>query len=31
VSRHESASPATGSLSTHKIEQQLVVDQAFAD
>jgi 2-oxoglutarate dehydrogenase E1 component len=31
VSRHESASPATGSLSTHKIEQQLLVDQAFAD
>ncbi|MET0385191.1 MAG: 2-oxoglutarate dehydrogenase E1 component [Polyangiales bacterium] len=31
VSRIESASPATGSLSTHKIEQQLLVDQAFAD
>jgi 2-oxoglutarate dehydrogenase E1 component len=31
VSRAESASPATGSLSTHKIEQQLVVDQAFGD
>jgi 2-oxoglutarate dehydrogenase E1 component len=31
VSRTESASPATGSLSTHKIEQQLLVDQAFAD
>ncbi|HET8940065.1 MAG TPA: 2-oxoglutarate dehydrogenase E1 component [Polyangiales bacterium] len=31
VSRAESASPATGSLSTHKIEQQLLVDQAFGD
>ena len=31
VSRTESASPATGSLSTHKIEQQLLVDQAFAE
>jgi len=31
VSRSESASPATGSLSTHKIEQQLLVDQAFAE
>jgi len=31
VSRAESASPATGSLSTHKIEQQLLVDQAFGE
>jgi 2-oxoglutarate dehydrogenase E1 component len=31
ASRSESASPATGSLSTHKIEQQLLVDQAFGD
>ncbi|HEY2734328.1 MAG TPA: 2-oxoglutarate dehydrogenase E1 component, partial [Polyangiales bacterium] len=31
VSRHESASPATGSLSAHKVEQGLLVEQAFAD
>jgi 2-oxoglutarate dehydrogenase E1 component len=31
VSRHESASPATGSLSAHKVEQGLLVENAFAD
>jgi 2-oxoglutarate dehydrogenase E1 component len=31
VSRPESASPATGSASSHKYEQQLLVDQAFGD
>jgi 2-oxoglutarate dehydrogenase E1 component len=31
VSRPESASPATGSEKTHKFEQQLLVDNAFAD
>jgi 2-oxoglutarate dehydrogenase E1 component len=30
VSRAESASPATGSEKSHKYEQQLLVDQAFA-
>jgi len=30
VSRPESASPATGSEKSHKYEQQLLVDQAFA-
>lgn len=29
VTRHESASPATGSASSHKLEQQQLVDQAF--
>jgi 2-oxoglutarate dehydrogenase E1 component len=31
VSRHESASPATGSLSAHKVEQARLVEQAFAE
>ncbi len=31
VSRPESASPATGSAASHKLEQQLLVDQAFGD
>ena len=30
ISRPESASPATGSEKSHKYEQQLLVDQAFA-
>ena len=30
VSRPESASPATGSAASHKLEQRLLVDQAFA-
>jgi 2-oxoglutarate dehydrogenase E1 component len=31
VSRPESASPATGSAAAHRVEQQLLVDQAFGD
>ncbi|HYZ89753.1 MAG TPA: 2-oxoglutarate dehydrogenase E1 component [Myxococcales bacterium] len=31
VSRAESASPATGSAAAHRVEQQLLVDQAFGD
>jgi 2-oxoglutarate dehydrogenase E1 component len=31
ISRPESASPATGSEKSHKYEQQLLVDQAFAE
>ena len=31
VSRPESASPATGSAASHKLEQQQLVDQAFGD
>jgi 2-oxoglutarate dehydrogenase E1 component len=31
VSRPESASPATGSASSHRFEQQLLVEQAFGD
>ncbi len=30
VSRPESASPATGSASSHKIEQQQILDAAFS-
>jgi 2-oxoglutarate dehydrogenase E1 component len=30
ISRAESASPATGSLSSHKLEQQEILDRAFA-
>jgi 2-oxoglutarate dehydrogenase E1 component len=30
VSRHASASPATGSGGSHRIEQQAILDQAFA-
>jgi len=30
ISRAESASPATGSEKSHKYEQQILVDQAFA-
>jgi 2-oxoglutarate dehydrogenase E1 component len=31
VSRPESASPATGSTAAHRVEQQLLIDQAFGD
>src|SRR5207248_11003799 len=31
VSRPESASPATGSAAAHRVEQQLLIDQAFGD
>jgi len=31
IARPESASPATGSEKSHKIEQQLLVDRAFGD
>ena len=31
VSRPESASPATGSAAAHRVEQQLLMDQAFGD
>jgi 2-oxoglutarate dehydrogenase E1 component len=31
VSRPESASPATGSAAAHRLEQQLLLDQAFGD
>jgi 2-oxoglutarate dehydrogenase E1 component len=31
VSRAESASPATGSAAAHRVEQQLLIDQAFGD
>jgi 2-oxoglutarate dehydrogenase E1 component len=31
VSRTESASPATGSPNTHKLEQQELLDAAFAN
>jgi 2-oxoglutarate dehydrogenase E1 component len=31
VSRPESASPATGSAGAHRVEQQLLIDQAFGD
>jgi 2-oxoglutarate dehydrogenase complex dehydrogenase (E1) component-like enzyme len=30
VSREESASPASGSLTVHKQEQEALLDQAFA-
>jgi 2-oxoglutarate dehydrogenase E1 component len=30
VCRHESASPATGSASCHKLEQQELLERAFA-
>jgi 2-oxoglutarate dehydrogenase complex dehydrogenase (E1) component-like enzyme len=30
ICREESASPATGSAAAHKIEQQRLVDEAFA-
>jgi 2-oxoglutarate dehydrogenase E1 component len=30
ISREESASPATGSLSSHRLEQQELIDRAFA-
>jgi 2-oxoglutarate dehydrogenase complex dehydrogenase (E1) component-like enzyme len=31
VARHESASPATGTLRVHEQEQQQIVDHAFSD
>jgi 2-oxoglutarate dehydrogenase E1 component len=31
ASRPESASPATGSAAAHRVEQQLLIDQAFGD
>ncbi len=31
ISRHESASPATGSSSAHKLEQQQLIERAFGD
>ena len=31
ASRAESASPATGSAAAHRVEQQLLIDQAFGD
>ncbi len=30
VARHESASPATGSAASHRLEQQMLIDEAFA-
>lgn len=31
ISRHESASPATGSSAAHKLEQQQLIERAFGD
>ena len=31
VSRAESASPATGSQASHKLEQQMLIEAAFSD
>jgi len=31
ISRHESASPATGSSAAHKLEQQQLIERAFSD
>lgn len=31
ISRHESASPATGSSGAHKLEQQQLIERAFSD
>ncbi|MGH7977891.1 MAG: 2-oxoglutarate dehydrogenase E1 component, partial [Limisphaerales bacterium] len=31
ISRHESASPATGSSSAHKLEQRQLIERAFSD
>jgi 2-oxoglutarate dehydrogenase E1 component len=31
ISRHESASPATGSSTAHKLEQQQLIERAFGD
>ncbi|HEV2319257.1 MAG TPA: 2-oxoglutarate dehydrogenase E1 component, partial [Verrucomicrobiae bacterium] len=31
ISRHESASPATGSSNTHKLEQRQLIERAFGD
>jgi hypothetical protein len=31
ISRHESASPATGSSSAHKLEQRQLIERAFGD